>query len=815
MNTKTRLGGVLSAGITISVGITSPATAQEWRVPPRYGELHVERGAFDALLADLGLSGDEVVEAHTVFADYEWRVEQLRSSWYHLTRAIDSMYPWVYDATNEPHERNLELDMTNADTAWVAEATRQEARLFELVADLAGPRADLAADALDDRRRGRWSEALKFGGTILVDGVAGTRIDLVGETVAFFGSGGVPDAVRTLLDGYRGRTDETLRALDDRYTHWFRARRLPQWGITDARMAGDAVALREACVTYAEFFLVPARMTWDVRHETLDAAEAIEQRLPPEDRWRFAARVDREVNPFLYRNRRTLEMRLDERLAGDGLSEVERRDVLSARRDLARIRDETGAGVVARYEAIIAPAQTASNLAYITRRLRELEPGDDPMAGPIDAFNEALAEWYGRRTAVASKFGLALDINEGPPAETIVAEELGRYPELFTAWIPAFPEHIPALAAGAADSRAILEELWREHVRAYVTSSSHFFDLQVRIEEVRTSDPVNAHAASMGNVTIFEAWRRDRLELELAFAANVEVVLDEPGRAAWRDMVRSARRARVPNEMDRVTSTRKIPDLVAVLEGLGLTAAERRAVAEQQEAYAASIDVVLGRFERASLALVPLVHAARGFEGDSRSLLEIDAPVLLFPTARNEEAEAKLVDEVKASQAFLHSETQRFMHAIAGELPPERGAAFRTASLSTIYPGIYLETAVDVVAPLLRGALEGRADELERIESILTDYASAREPLRRRQIAALEVWEEPDATEVARRAAIAARGSAPRIGERYTDANPIVPLLVARRALDASTCRRLGEALGAERLAALTPGTRLLLDWAE
>ncbi|MHC5027299.1 MAG: hypothetical protein ACYTGR_11130, partial [Planctomycetota bacterium] len=179
MNTKTRLGGVLSAGITISVGITSPATAQEWRVPPRYGELHVERGAFDALLADLGLSGDEVVEAHTVFADYEWRVEQLRSSWYHLTRAIDSMYPWVYDATNEPHERNLELDMTNADTAWVAEATRQEARLFELVADLAGPRADLAADALDDRRRGRWSEALKFGGTILVDGVAGTRIDLV------------------------------------------------------------------------------------------------------------------------------------------------------------------------------------------------------------------------------------------------------------------------------------------------------------------------------------------------------------------------------------------------------------------------------------------------------------------------------------------------------------------------------------------------------------------------------------------------------------------------------------------------------------
>ena len=112
--------------------------------------------------------------------------------------------------------------------------------------------------------------------------------------------------------------------------------------------------------------------------------------------------------------------------------------------------------------------------------------------------------------------------------------------------------------------------------------------------------------------------------------------------------------------------------------------------------------------------------------------------------------------------------------------------------------------------------LTRKAAEQATVDAVVAEYAVVRASIRRSQIAAISDWEDPDRAEIARREELSA--IAREATGRYEDwqaANPIIPDLVARRRLEASTCARLLQAFDPDARAELSPGTRLLLQWAD
>ena len=707
---------VLAVGCALAVALA--AHAQEWRVPPRYDELRYGRADFDRLLETMDLDERSEEEARAVFAEYDYRLEALRSAWFELTRWVDSLYPWVYGASDDRHGRDLEIDMERADRAWLDEASRLESVCFERLASLEPAGRRIADAARDDRLRERWSSAMRFGNRFRFDGQPGMDLDLVDAVETVLGDDTMPLEVQRTLDDYQVAIEPTMVELDELCGSFYRSRRHTQWAVRDAMAANDAAALERAASAWVDALVRPSTLAWQARHLTITAAERVTRALPSSHVPQFRAIVDRRVNPFLYDEGVSLAERIESRLLEQSLPESERSGLMHARRQLDEARRELGTEVVARYESLIAPVLTRATYANITRRWRGLEMEPSSLDALLDAFNEAFGSWKEQTSRIAGR----VDAIIGPAPQRLPAKDdfdaETFWAPYFTAWLPEFPDHIESLSHGDPATAVVLQTLWSDHVLVLQQCSAHWLRLQSQIKSAREAweagnpgaEPWTSAGRDFGSALVHQAWMRDRFRIETSFEENVTAVLGGSAARSWRDLVRSARRKRVLADLAETHRERACADLRAAFDGISPTEPERAAVSEALSSYEDRIETVLATCERRAIERRDRMDDARGVGVDPRPLLEIDEPIDRTLREADMDRYNRLHEQSGEDREAVRTETERFTEVMAAKLPPTSAAAFRLEVAKVVYPSVYTQSPVDVLAPLLRNAFnaEGR-----------------------------------------------------------------------------------------------------------
>ena len=794
------------------------AAAQDWRVPPRYDELRIERSEFDAFLGGMKLADAEAVEARAVFAAYDFEIEQLRKAWYDVTRWIDSVHPMSHDAAADSFHRVLDGDTRRAGEAWLDDSRHLESAFFDDLASIGGRLQSGAALERDDRMRARQRSALDFADQYRGSGGHGTVIDLIGAVRSFHAPNPIPDNAQRILDDYAAATARDLRTLDRMHGRHHMHRSVLQKAVYDARDAGDVVALQRACAAWVDHLAAPSLLAWRVRNATIEAVDRLVQWLEPETARRLRLRLDHAVNPFLY-GEHSPAVWIEQRLDDDVLTVEERAALQRDLIDFARLRDGIGEAVVVHYEALIDPAMTRAMFTRIARRFQGLPLGIDPTADARAAFEEARARWVDATGAVARRVGVPGDraplVQRQEAAASVEAYWRGE----FAHRIDRFPAHIDSLAAGDEATGEILQTLWRDFVAAYGRCVEHFVGLQRPFQDAMDAwiaehgtNPIK-DGRDFGQALAYHAILRDRDRLESGFEGDVAAVLDDAGRAAWGDIVRAARRERVLARVAVRSGGRPRADLSAVLDGLDLGVAERAGVREAREAYESHIDRVLAGFEESQLERRLAFDTANGVSGSYRTVLEIEGPLDVCHGPADPDAVTAAHEADTAACDRVWAACDQLTDAVAAALPAESAEAFRASVASVTYPAIHADGPVEHAVSLLGETFSGDGRLVSEIERIAADHATALAGIRRGQIDAMHRWEHPDRSERKRREVVRA-GWQHGIHDDYTDVNPVIPHLIARRRLEASTCQRLRDLFDDETYANMPPAIRLLVGWA-
>ena len=316
------------------------------------------------------------------------------------------------------------------------------------------------------------------------------------------------------------------------------------------------------------------------------------------------------------------------------------------------------------------------------------------------------------------------------------------------------------------------------------------------------------------------AWRTERLAMELSFEADVLAVLDDPTRQGiWVRTTQGLRRSRVLAEMRTYRTKRSIPDLVAVVEEIGLADDVRGAVDEELESYGDQIDIVLRQWESSIGGIQQRMYKALNPEPpeapppvEGATSRPASEPSSDEPPERDLKTFNRLYARITAMIERAREITDGSADVIAPRLESEDRERFLRGIGAVRFPNAYQRSPVDAVVEALRadGAIDPR--RLESVEAVYAGYVAERDLIRGRILEAVEAWERPAgaARRRARWQQILEDGGDP---DYLLEAHPVIEHLYRRRALARDTCRTIRSLFTLQELEAFPARARLLLAW--
>ncbi len=336
------------------------------------------------------------------------------------------------------------------------------------------------------------------------------------------------------------------------------------------------------------------------------------------------------------------------------------------------------------------------------------------------------------------------------------------------------------------------------------------------------SGPVRAALENLSTYPseVAVAWRNERLAMELSFEAEVLAVLDDPTRQGiWVRTTQGLRRSRVLAEMRTYMTKRSIPDLVAIVEELGLADDVRGAVDEDLASYGDQIDIVLRQWESTIGGIQMRMYTALNPESpepsppvEGATSRPASEPSSDEPPERDLKTFNRLYARITAMIDRAREVTDGSADAIAAQLAGEDRERFLRGIGAVHYPDAYQRSPVDAVFEAIRTDDAIDPQKREAVEAVYTGYAAERDLIRRRILQAIETWERP--AEVTRRRElwqqILEDGGDP---DYLLEAHPVIEHLYRRRALARDTCRTIRSLFTPQELDALPARARLLLAW--
>lgn len=372
-----------------------------------------------------------------------------------------------------------------------------------------------------------------------------------------------------------------------------------------------------------------------------------------------------------------------------------------------------------------------------------------------------------------------------------------------------FDEFMRAVTFEKAEDEAMILALYERWAETFSAQGAAAQAKYTAADDARKAYELEHEGASawtsegydFGLNDITYGWRMERCSLEWQLDKDILSALKTDQQSTWARLTRRVRRRELLPEV-RLSFRRYIVlDLIAIVEGMPLTADESLAVEEVLDDYAANLDDALRQWEGRVYALrARIMSTARELHinDDARRREEINR------VHEQIDRLAHAISDINATYADL----------IASCLSEENAQQLLREIDCIRFPDLCAPSPVDLVVECLL-ALERLDDnQVQQIEALYSEYRPQRDRIRRELLRAVRRWNDPSPAEQAERQRrweqMRREGGEGR--EAFTD-HPALPWLARRRALAKTTCAEIRAVMTAEQFDSLPIAVRMLLSW--
>jgi hypothetical protein len=634
--------------------------------------------------------------------------------------------------------------------------------------------------------------------------------------------------IAAILLDYEVAIDAHLKRIDE-FGYTYRSHFLPHRTFLREARLGEVQDLLARADAAVEFLTRSADDYTGITAAARRAIDALRPLVPPPSFERFEIAANRSLLPMVFAGDGAVEPLLRAALATRDLSDEQR-----ARLESIGIESDRAGNAAARRMRPL--YDRVRSIEYRQRRTRawffaalqrpelaEVASAEQARVDEADeAWNDAVLEWQSQARTIRAEIQRLLGRDEPVvPSEAGISEEAtdDDVTEEATATTtsnsnsPVDAPFVPFL------DRARLEE-WIASLEPSVVPGvrQRYEDLfeqyaagRVRVEadhqrmeeaerrwrdEHPGEDPWLHYANDFGVFELFAAWQAERRAMERAFTADVVAMLAPAEAARWLDEDRRLRRERVLLR----TRVRSAVDLVAVLDALSLSEADREALVPLRSAYINNLDRALVHLE----------------ENEDAALFRLRQNAA---AQRREQTPTQAKAATDANAAFTALSTavgdvnEAAVRRMADALSPEGAMALRDGFHRVKFPTVFAPSPLAAAFEALRepstAALVG-AELTRDIETLGSEFAIAESAIQRQTAEALEDWERPERVAQRERARMA---ESEKTGEHppFNEPGPIGPLIHARYDLIQRTTERVRGVLGDSLIRRLPLDIRLAL----